>query len=333
MNPDTITILRSRGRRLAKLLLPDGTAQGYDNAKSFDIFVRPVRDLDALAYLLGRLLRRPDCMIVRGGITDPARTSGVRRLVHPDARTGEPPTLREQSHQWLALDLDGLPLPAGIDARDLMACATAARAALPPAFHAARAVVTASASHRIKPGLRLRYWCWCDRAVSGPELHRWLRGAPVDGSVFLPAQPIYTAAPIFADGAADPLPVRIALLAGTTAEVTVPAPAALQPPPPRRPAPLPRPTDAKASRYAFAALRGATVRVAAAPVSCRHRTMLREARGLTRFIGAGLLTQRDVRDALGGAAEQAGKTKDEAEAVIDWALLHPSASPLPEGAS
>ncbi len=149
--------------------------------------------------------------------------------------------------------------------------------------------------------------------------------------MFLPAQPIYTAAPVFAAGATDPLPARLALLAGIASEVAVPAPAALQPPPPRPPAPLPRPTDTKASRYAFAALRGATVRVATAPVSGRHRTMLREARGLARFIAAGLLTERTVRDALGGAAEQAGKTKDEAEAVVDWALLHPTATALPEG--
>ncbi len=180
MSPDTIIILRSRGRRLAKLIRADGTTQNYDDAKTFDLFAQPLRDLDALAALLARLLRRFDCMVVRGAIVDPARTSGVRRIVHPDHETGELPTLCEFPRRWLALDVDGLPIPAGIDARDLPACAAAARAALPPAFHAARAVVTASASHGIKPGLRLRYWCWCDRAVSGPELRRWLRGAPVD---------------------------------------------------------------------------------------------------------------------------------------------------------
>ena len=199
MSPDTIIILRSRGRRLAKLIRADGTTQNYDDAETFDLFAQPLRDIWTRSRpCLPDCSAEFDCMVVRGAIVDPARTSGVRRIVHPDHETGELPTLCEFPRRWLALDVDGLPIPAGIDARDLPACAAAARAALPPAFHAARAVVTASASHGIKPGLRLRYWCWCDRAVSGPELRRWLRGAPVDKSVFLPAQPIYTAAPVFA---------------------------------------------------------------------------------------------------------------------------------------
>jgi hypothetical protein len=179
-SPDSITVVRARGRRLAKLVCPNGAVEGYDNARTFDLFTHAVPDLDALALLLTELLGRRDRAVVRGAIIDPARTRQVRRLAHPDPETGEAPTLREQPRRWLALDLDGLPLPAGIDARDLPACAEEARVALPPAFRDVCAVVTASASHGIKPGLRLRYWCWCDRLVSGTELRHWFRAEPVD---------------------------------------------------------------------------------------------------------------------------------------------------------
>jgi hypothetical protein len=57
-------------------------------------------------------------------------------------------------------------------------------------------------------------WFWCDRPVTGAELRHWLRGAPVDPSVFGAAQPVYTATPVFAIGAADPLPHRLLLLPG-----------------------------------------------------------------------------------------------------------------------
>jgi glycerol-3-phosphate O-acyltransferase len=59
--------------------------------------------------------------------------------------------------------------------------------------------------------------------------------------------------------------------------------------------------------------------------------MLREARGLARFVKAGLLAESAIRSAIAGAAEQAGKSVDEADAVITWALDHPSAATLPAG--
>ena len=329
MTADTITVVRARGRRLAKLALPDGTMCGYDNAFRHDLYTVALPDLTALATLLQRLLTRPECAVVRGVVLDLARTRGVRRLVHPDAKTGDLPTLREHPRRWLALDLDGLPLPPGTDRRDIVACGEAARAALPAAFCDVQAVAVASASHGIKPGLRLRWWCWCDRPVSGPELMRWFRGVAVDPAVFRPAQLIYTAAPLFAGGAADPLPKRLALLPGAEPVVRVPSPAALAPPP--RPALAPLPADAVGgSRYALAALTNATCRVATAPVNARHYSIVAEARGLARFVAARLLTEGEVRRALSGAAELAGKTSDEADAVVTWALAHPSDAALPK---
>jgi hypothetical protein len=330
MTSESITVVRARHRRLAKLIHPDGRVDGYDLARTCDLITRPAADLTALARLLRALQHRADCAVVRGEVITPAAATGVRRLLYPDPATGDAPTLREAARSWLALDLDGLEARAGIDLHDIPACGRVALAALPAAFRGAATIVQASASHTIKPGLRLRLWCWLDRPTGGAELARWLRAAPVDLSVFRPVQPIYTAAPIFTGGGADPLPSRIAVLDGAAC-VPVPSATALAPPPPRAPAAILRVGDGRGARYAFAALTNAAARVRTAAESTRHFTIVSEARQLARFIAAGLLTEGAVCRVLEDSAVAAGKPSGEAGDVLRWAVQHPTANQLPEG--
>lgn len=224
---DFATVIRARGRHLAKTIRADGSAEA-DTPRTVDLRRVEVPNLDSIAALLRNLAERRDCCIVRGEIIDPARVSGVRRLCRPDPETGDAPTLREAAHHWLALDLDSLPLPEGTDAADLPACARAVLVQLPPAFHGARCIVQATASHGIKPGARLRLWFWLSRPLTNAECKAWLRTARVDRTLYSPAQPHYTAAPVF-DGRPDPMPHRLAELHGT-AEVEPPSAAALTPP-------------------------------------------------------------------------------------------------------
>lgn len=327
---DTLTVIRARGRRLAKLIEAGGAVLGYDGAYLFDLYTVEVADLDALAALLARLHSRSDCAVVRAAVADPARVRGVRRLVNPCPETGERPTLRDVPRRWAALDFDDLAPPPGLDVRDLAGCGAVARAALPAPFRAARLLVGATGSHGVKPGLRLRVWAWLSRSTSGAELARWLRGCPVDAALFRPVQPIYTAAPVFAPGVSDPLPVRLAELPGADV-VAVPSPAALAPPSPREPERLPRADAPHAGSYAVAALAGAVARVSGAGEGTRHDAVLAQARSLARLVEAGLLTGADVREALGRAAVRAGLPGEEAHAVVEWALRHPSTAELPEG--
>jgi hypothetical protein len=328
-NSDSLTVIRARGRRLAKLIHEDGSVEGYDSAKHFDLFVIPVVDLAALYGLLHRLQERPDCAVVRGVPIDPDRRVNVRRLAFTDKHTGDLPTLRATPHEWVALDLDGLPKPETVPTEDLLGCASVAVQQLPDAFRAARCIVQASGSHGVKPGCRLRLWYWLNRPATDTELKRWLRGVPTDPSVFRTVQPIYTAAPVFECGARDHLPVRLAMLSGAEL-VAVPPPEILSPPPLWPPAPMPQPSDTRAARYASAALRNAASRILVAGVGHRHDRILQEARGLARFIAAGLLTARTVSEALMSAGCAAGKPKDEIAAVIEWAIAHPSVTALPE---
>ncbi len=334
--PDAVTVLRARGRRLAKRLHPDGRVEGYDSARTLDGFTEPVPDLPALAALLDRLLPRPDCCIVRGELLAGATATGIRRLLHPDAETGDAPTLRDVPRRWLALDVEGVPLPAGIPAADLLACAAVALATLPVALRGAACIVGASASHGLRPDLRLRLWFWLDRPVWGHELRRWLRDTPADPSVFGAAQPIYTAAPVLAGGMADPLPGRLLTLPGV-ALVTVPAPELLAPPPPpERPAPGPSPATVATPEQGSAYVRGALVRavhrITSTTPGGRHRIIVGETARLARFVAPGLLTASVVADVVREAARAAGKD-DAAEvaACIAWGLANPwQQGPMPE---
>ncbi|MCR0985312.1 hypothetical protein [Roseomonas populi] len=316
---NSLTILRSRGRRLAKLIRAGGEVQGYDLARTYDMHSVSFGDMDALRDHLAALAHRPEHCVVRGAIRDSSQTVGVRRLLHPDRETGESPTLTDAPRAWVALDCDGLPAPEGMDRRDLEACGILARLTMPETFHGSACVIQATAGHAIKPGLRLRLWFLLDRALTGVECQRWLRGVPgVDPSTLRAAQVTYTAAPLFMD-MADPLPRRLAILPGLET-VACPAEAELQPPlRPAAPASC-NITAAISSRYVLAALARACTRIAAAPVDSRHPTAVSEAWGLARFVSAGLLTASEVIRAVDGALEQAGKPRGEGARIAAWAV-------------
>ncbi len=325
--PDALTVLRAPGRRLAKLLHPDGRVDGYDRTRTLDAYTVQVVDLAGILALLQRLLVQPECCIIRGELLAGDRAAGIRRLLYPDKDTGDLPTFRDVPRRWLALDMEGVALPPGQPAADLAGCACIALASLPPAFHAAACIVQASASHGLRPDLRLRLCLWLDRPAWGRELKRWLRDTPADPSVFGAVQPIFTASPLLAPGLSDPLPARLLFLPGR-ATVAVPSPEMLAPPP-RPTTPSLEMLPMQAHRYARAALEAAAGRITSA--AKRHPTLIAEARNLARFVKAGLLTDADMRAALTRAAEAAGKDDaTEVAACIDWGLSNPSSTPLPE---
>jgi hypothetical protein len=322
----TLTVLRARGRRLAKLVRADGSTVGYDLVRTVDARAVALAGLDALHLLLIAVLRRPDCCIIRGAPVAGDRAQGVRRLAYSCRRTGDAATFRDVPRRWIALDMEGVALPPDVPAADLAGSARVALATLPTAFQGRACIVQASASHGLRPDLRLRMWLWLDRPAWGHELRRWLRGTPADPSVFGAVQPIYSAAPVF-EGMADPLPHRLLALPGAPL-VPVPSPAALAPSP-RPPAPPPVLHPIQGGRYVRAALERAAGRIATAEK--RHPAIVAEARGLARLVRAGLLDEKQMSAVLTAAAEAAGKDDaDEIAACIAWGLDNPSPGPVPE---
>ena len=332
MSGDTITLLRSRGPRLAKLVRADGQIVGYDDCRTYHGTERAIAGIEGLFTALTWLSGQPSFCVVRGALVSPTRKTPMRRLLYADPESGEQPTLRETPHHWLATDWDSIEAPAKFDVADLAACATTAIALLPKMFHGVACIVQATGSHGIAPGIRVRLWHWLDRPVDGAELKRWLGNVSgIDASVFRPAQVIYTAAPVF-EGGRDHLPKRLQLLPGAPCVVT-PPPAALAPPERRPTAITPLSAGNRRARYAFSALRNALARVNAAGTGARHPTILNEARSLARFVKAGLLDEADVKGALADAARNVGKPDGEADKIFAWAMAHASTVEIPAGAS
>ncbi len=322
--PDTITVIRSPFLRLAKRIHADGTTDAYDNARTLDLFTMPAPDLDALGALLRLLLGKPSCAVVFGAVADPKRTKRVRRLAYPDPETGDIPTLAAVPHWWCLLDMDGVERPENVPPHDLIGCAQAAIQRLPQAFHGIRCIAVATASHGIKPGLRLRLAFWLSRATTGEELGYWLRTYPVDPCTFRTAQPIYTAAPEFV-GRVDHLPNRIADLPGAPC-VEVPAAAALIPPP--RPAPVAADREAASDADTEAFIDAALDRVRNARDGEKHYRL----RDMARLLGgiqykAGFSDAEAIRwltDALPGNVLDLAAAKETAA----WGLDAGRAAPI-----
>ena len=327
---DTITILRAPFRRLAKLIRADGSFVAYDAARTFELVEVTIRDLDHLAAILGKLLGRPDCCIVRGAVADPARTSHVRRLIHFDAETGDLPTIRDTDRRWIGLDVEGVPRPDNIPAADLVGCARVAIGLLPGEFHGARCIVQATSGHGMKPGSRLRIWFWCSRPMSGAELSYWMRRAPVDNCLFRPGQPTYTSAPVFQTGH-DHLPSRIAMIDGA-AMVQAPEPEQLQP---AKVAPLPprarRPaSNTEVERMIAAAL----FKVEMAGEGQRHQRLRAAARTIGGVLDQAGIGEAEAAEALYTAVRRAGGDAVDgrnAASTIAWGLAKGRAEPLDLG--
>jgi hypothetical protein len=325
---DTITTARAPGRRMTKLIHTDSTIDDYDLVRHVNLTEREVDGLDGLGQVLAELQSRSDCAVVRGAIADATRTRHVRRLLHPDRATGEQPTLVERARLWTGLDFDSIVRPSDVDVTDIAACGEIAVALLPAAFRDAACIVQLTSGHSFKPGIRLRLWHWLERPVSGAELTYWLREAPVDPAPFRPAQLIYTATPLFAAGACDPLPLRLARRRGSPS-VRVPPAHELQPPP-RPPAPVPPAAGSAGSgEYAATILIRALVRIGRAAPGERNPTLFRSACQVAPLIKQGLLAEDTVIEALTGAARRVGiddephrDAEREARKAVRWALEH-----------
>jgi hypothetical protein len=329
---DSITIMQARGgKRMAKTLLRNGTFLNYDDAYTYNARTIQLTGLDDLWPVLHDLLHRHDMCVVRGSLAQGDSAHRIRRLIYPDKDTGDAPTLKVVPRRWLAIDADGIERPEHVPAADLLACADAAIEKLPRPFWQAECIVQASAGHGIKPGCRLRLWFWCDRPMTGGELKRWLKPYPVDPSVFGSAQPIYTAAPIFAPGVSEHLPQRIALYPGEQ-RLQCPSAEELAPPPPKpQPPPEAIATPVGAEPYVRKALERAADAILSAGEGKRHPTLAAEARSLARLVKEGLLREADLRSVLTCAAEHAGKTNaNEIASCIDWGMNNPSNGALPE---
>lgn len=318
-----LTVLHARGRRLAKLIHPDLSTSGYDDARIFDADEIMVRGLDHLAAILRSLLPCWDRCVVRGSLIHGSPASGIRRLLHPDKETGDQPTLYEVPRRHIAIDVEGVERPPGIPATDVAACALAAIQHLPVEFHGKACVAVATGQHGIRPDSRLRLWFWLDGAATRKTLQPWFFGLKgVDLCTFRPVQPCYTAAPVLADGVTDPIPDRLVVLPGEPLVTIRPLP----PPVPRAAkagqSPPPPQSGYRSDRYRDAALAGIEAALLGASEGQRHDALVAAA---TRMFELGSLSSdyisRYIRDAAVALNGRGSRQIDDEEVdeLIAWA--------------
>lgn len=225
--PDTVTVLVCReGYRAAKLWRGEASEpEAYRCGLYFEHEQHEVRGIVDVLDLLTSLSHRSRACVVRGV---PRADVGpvIRRLLY-EASDGTPPTLESVPRRWVALDHDRVRLDDAQDlAREPERAIEALQALLPRAFRRAACVwqLSASAGMGDPREVSARLWFYFDRAVGDDELRRWQRetAALVDPALFNAVQPHYTAAPLFVDGARDPIPRRIGYLPGTST-VSLPA--------------------------------------------------------------------------------------------------------------
>lgn len=211
---DSLTILRHQSNLLAKTWRADGTVTAYDQAKYFTPASVPLAGIADLSAQLRKLEADPHACVIRGVYRGDAHAAEVglapeggrvRRLLE---------LFDDQPHHWVLVEIDSFePLTA-----DPVRDATAAideyiTTCLPACFHGAAYhwQLSNSAGHATKGGvLKAHVWFWLATPYTSAHLKAWAvaTAAELDTSVFNPVQIHYTAAPVFEDGVADPVPMR-----------------------------------------------------------------------------------------------------------------------------
>ncbi len=182
-----------------------------EGGRHFNGYGVDVASFDRLHGVIGYMLGREAVFAVHGAIIDGVDPKRMLRVLNDgvDKWTGEPykATIRDKASFVIAIDIDSLPCPLGADSLEDRAFYV--RSQLPPEFQSARCLCTATSSYGIKPGLCVRLWFLLDRPLTCVEKRAWLRPVSwVDPALYSPNQPIYTAAPIFADEHDNPLPTE-----------------------------------------------------------------------------------------------------------------------------
>lgn len=217
---DKITILKHPSSLLAKTWKADGTVNAYDDAKFFVWKEATVNHIEELSALLAQLEQDARACVIRGAYVghdkaaerDPEFKPGrVRRIL--DLYDDVP-------HHWMLAEIDEFePLCSDPVAEPVRAIEEFIATHLPPCFQgvAYHWQLSNSAGHAKNAGkLKAHVWFWLEKPYTSEQLKAWatVHGKTLDKSVFNAVQVHYTAAPMFEEGVADPVPVRSGFVTG-----------------------------------------------------------------------------------------------------------------------
>jgi hypothetical protein len=205
----------------------------YGRETHFQVKYADLGGLDHLCRVLNKLTKMPSAFAIRGEPLPGIDLRNTRRLLRPEADTGEPAT-----RNWFAVDCDKVKRPVAIDpVTDPDAAIEYLIGLLPPELHDASCWWQFTCSQSL-PGcedtLSARLWFWSLDPLDDASLARWAvasnksAGARlIDPSLYRAVQPHYIASPIFED-MSDPLSRRHGIRGGLdrTVSLVIPQPAA-----------------------------------------------------------------------------------------------------------
>ncbi|MDD5035078.1 MAG: hypothetical protein PHE55_09995 [Methylococcaceae bacterium] len=239
-----IVLIQALDRNLTKVISPTKTAS-YDKASRFHHHTVEIADIDAFHQVLLENHVRTDTAFVTGQVREGAATIINRRF---KPKNGEaPPDLCDGGVQILDIDVDSLPLTAGINPTNALLVGTNILKDLErvwPGISKVSCVVQLSASAGL-PGKEHIAKCHVYVMLSQHHPHEHVRhvlrqlneeyekqsGHPklFDPQVVVPTQPHYIAKPVFIEGAQDPCTDRITFIRGKQEVASLPPLIAAEP--------------------------------------------------------------------------------------------------------
>jgi len=216
-----MTVLLARSGVMTKTIKDGVVIRGYSGGRFYRVRHADVAGFPEMVRVLEKASGIPEACIIRGELMPTADPENCRRLSNK-AEHGDAVTFAPAARQWLAIDVDGCPEPAGLDfARDPEEGVEHVIAQLPPEFADTSFWWQGTSSVGIKLGINVRLWFWCSRPISDAEAKGWLQHAPADPALYNPVQPHYVAAPIILSGR-DPMARRQGVWQGLDDTVEVP---------------------------------------------------------------------------------------------------------------
>lgn len=223
---ELLSILRHTTNRLAKRWRADGTIEPYDDAKYFTLGYRPkmevrVGSIEELSAELWLLERAEHACLIRGQYigdeaaeaADPEYKKGKVRRVLAVFEDRPLHTCLVEVDTFEPIMADPVTEPEDCIEEYIFT-------QLPECFHGVSYhwQLSNSAGAPDKTHLlKVHIWFWLETPYTSAQLRAWSKTLPadtLDASVFNPVQIHYTSAPVFADGVADPVPVRSGFVDG-----------------------------------------------------------------------------------------------------------------------
>jgi hypothetical protein len=239
---DTLTVLTSISNKHAGKRFKFNPKTGhirnrsYDSEKFFAVSSIAVGDIIQLGEALTKLSCKPYDFVIRGEPLPGINRKRARRILHPDKKTGDPPSFKEVPRHCFIVDVDHIPRPVTIDPQaDPGGAVEYVIGLLPPELHDATCWWQFSSTQGVYPRdetLSLHLWFWNLDPLDDAALTRWALAVNqvaglklIDPTLYRAVQPHYITAPAF-DGMPDPLPRRCGLRQGLDEAVSLVIPPA-----------------------------------------------------------------------------------------------------------